>query len=109
VIAFVERDADIASAAQALVSARFSLQGKAPYAPDVVLVNEWVKKDLLKALVQKTTEVLAAPTKGRVAKTGLSREVEKDDSVHVVLSGSNGVILDVQNRYDWNLERLDLC
>ncbi|RBR26695.1 uncharacterized protein FIESC28_00478 [Fusarium coffeatum] len=98
VIAFVERDADIASAAQALVSARFTLQGKAPYAPDVVLVNEWVKKDLLKALVQKTTEVLAAPAKGRTVRTGLSREVEKDDSVHVVLSGSNGVILDVQNR-----------
>ncbi|KAJ4120086.1 hypothetical protein NW768_010369 [Fusarium equiseti] len=98
VVAFVERDADIASAAQALVSARFSLQGKAPYAPDVVLVNEWVKKDLLRALVQQTTEILAAPTKGRVVKTGLSREAEKDDSVHVVLSGSNGVILDVQNR-----------
>lgn len=105
VIAFVERDADIASAAQALVSARFSLQGKAPYAPDVVLVNEWVKKDLLKALVQKTTEVLAAPTKGRAAKTGLSREIEKDDSVHVVLSGSNGVILDVQNRYDLKVSK----
>lgn len=99
VIAFVERDADISAAAQALVSARFSLQGKSPYAPDVVFVNEWVKKDLLRALVQQSTEFLAtSPTKGRALKTGLSREVEKDDSTHVVLSGSNGVILDVQNR-----------
>ncbi|KAF5235228.1 hypothetical protein FAUST_7193 [Fusarium austroamericanum] len=98
VIAFVERDADISAAAQALVSARFSLQGKSPYAPDVVFVNEWVKKDLLRALVQQSTEFLAtSPTKGRASKTGLSREVEKDDSTHVVLSGSNGVILDVQN------------
>ncbi|RGP75120.1 aldehyde dehydrogenase family 3 member b1 [Fusarium longipes] len=99
VVAFVERDADIASAAQALVSARFSLQGRAPYAPDVVFVNEWVKKDLLRALVQQSTEFLAtSPAQGRVSKTGLAREVEKDDSTHVVLSGSNGVILDVQNR-----------
>ncbi|KAI6767460.1 hypothetical protein HG530_005469 [Fusarium avenaceum] len=99
VVAFVERDADIQTAAKALVSARFSLQGKAPYAPDVVLVNEWVKKDLLRALVQESTEFLASsPSKSRALKTSLSREVEKDESVHVVLSGANGVILEVQNR-----------
>ncbi|KAH6965162.1 Aldehyde/histidinol dehydrogenase [Fusarium venenatum] len=99
VVAFVERDADISAAAQALISARFSLQGKSSYAPDVVFVNEWVKKDLLRALVQQSTEFLAtSPTKGRALKMGLAREVEKDDSTHVVLSGSNGVILDVQNR-----------
>ncbi|KAF5669457.1 aldehyde dehydrogenase family 3 member b1 [Fusarium heterosporum] len=99
VVAFVERDADIQAAAKALISARFSLQGKAPYAPDVVLVNEWVKKDLLRALVQQSTEFLASsPSKSRALKTGLSREVEKDESVHVVLSGANGVILEVQNR-----------
>ncbi|KAJ4252018.1 hypothetical protein NW762_011319 [Fusarium torreyae] len=100
VVAFVERDADIQSAAKALVSARFGLQGKAPYAPDVVLVNEWVKKDLLRALVQQSTEFLASSSsKVRPPKSGLSRDVEKDESVNVVLSGSNGVILDVQNRY----------
>jgi acyl-CoA reductase-like NAD-dependent aldehyde dehydrogenase len=100
VVAFVERDADIQSAARSLVSARFSLQGKAPYAPDVVLVNEWVKKDLLRALVQQSTEFLASsPNKSRTLNSRLSREAEKDESVHVVLSGSNGVILDVQNRY----------
>jgi hypothetical protein len=100
VVAFIERDADIQAAAKALVSARFSLQGKAPYAPDVVLVNEWVKKDLLRALVQESTEFLAiSPSKSRALKTSLSREVEKDESVHVVLSGANGVILEVQNRY----------
>lgn len=99
VVAFVERDADISSAAKALISSRFSLQGKAPYAPDVVFVNEWVKKDLLRALVQQSTEFLAtSPAKGRALKTGLSKEIEKDESAHVVLSGSNGVIIDVQNR-----------
>ncbi|KAF5969541.1 aldehyde dehydrogenase family 3 member B1 [Fusarium coicis] len=99
VVAFVERDADIQAAARALVSARFSLQGKAPYAPDVVLVNEWVKKDLLRALVQQSTEFLAnSPNKTKAPKSPLSKEVEKDESVHVVLSGSNGVILDVESR-----------
>ncbi|KAF4424737.1 Aldehyde dehydrogenase family 3 member B1, partial [Fusarium austroafricanum] len=99
VVAFVERDANIQAAAKALVSARFSLQGKAPYAPDVVLVNEWVKKDLLRALVQQSTEFLAnAPNKSKGPKSALLRDAEKDDSVHVALSGSNGVILDVENR-----------
>ena len=49
VVAIVERDADIEVAARTLVAARTGLSGKSPYAPDLVLVNEWVKKAFLEA------------------------------------------------------------
>ncbi|KAF4466327.1 aldehyde dehydrogenase family 3 member b1 [Fusarium albosuccineum] len=102
VVAFVERDADVQAAAKALVGARFGLQGRSPYAPDVVLVNEWVKKDLLRALVQQSTDFIANPNdsrgKGKALKSELLRQAEKDGSTHVISSGSDGAILEVENR-----------
>ncbi|KAJ4319255.1 hypothetical protein N0V84_006446 [Fusarium piperis] len=102
VIAFVERDADVQAAAKALVSSRLGLGGKSPYAPDVVYVNEWVKKDLLSALVQQSTNFMAGPAgssrAGNSPKSGLTRQVEKDSSAHIVSSGPRGLILDVEDR-----------
>jgi len=43
VIAVVDRTADLTKAAAALVTARLGFGGNSPYAPDVVLVNEYVK------------------------------------------------------------------
>lgn len=103
VLAFVERDADVQAAAKALVSARFGLGGKSAYAPDVVYVNEWVKKDLLRALVQQSTDFMANPAATRRsakgAKSELAKQAEKDGSVNILSSGSGGLILDVEDRY----------
>ncbi|EXA34301.1 hypothetical protein FOQG_14459 [Fusarium oxysporum f. sp. raphani 54005] len=52
-IAVVDRTADIQQAAQALCTARFSFKGKSPYAPDLVLVNEWVMQVFLQACVRE--------------------------------------------------------
>ena len=52
-IAVVDRTADIQQAAQALCTARFSFKGKSPYAPDLVLVNEWVMQAFLQACVRE--------------------------------------------------------
>ncbi|KAK3940757.1 Extradiol ring-cleavage dioxygenase, class III enzyme, subunit B [Diplogelasinospora grovesii] len=49
VIAIVDRTADIHAAARAITTARFSFGGTSPYAPDLVLVNEFVKKDFFEA------------------------------------------------------------
>ncbi|EEU42946.1 uncharacterized protein NECHADRAFT_95375 [Fusarium vanettenii 77-13-4] len=102
VLAFVERDADVQAAAKALVSSRFGLGGKSPYAPDVVYVNEWVKKDLLRALVQQSTDFMANPALSRrsvkAAKSDLAKQAEKDGSVNAIASGSGGLILDVEDR-----------
>lgn len=53
-VAVVDRSANLDSAAQALVRAAFSFGGRSPYSPDIVLVNEFTKKDLLTALVRAT-------------------------------------------------------
>lgn len=48
-IAVVDRSADIEAAAKAITTARFSFGGSSPYAPDLVLVNEFVKKQFFEA------------------------------------------------------------
>lgn len=58
VVAVVDRTADVNLAARELVAARFRFGGRSPYAPDVVLVNEFVKKDFLHAVVSETVQVL---------------------------------------------------
>lgn len=47
VIAVVDRTADITAAARAIVRSKCHFQGSSPYAVDLVLVNEWVKKDFI--------------------------------------------------------------
>ena len=53
VVAVVDRTANLQSAAKELVSARFAFGGASPYAPDVVLVNEFAKKGFLQAVMSE--------------------------------------------------------
>lgn len=48
-VAVVDRTADIDLAARAITAARFGFGGTSPYTPDLVLVNEFVKKDFFEA------------------------------------------------------------
>ncbi|KAF3017262.1 hypothetical protein E8E15_003427 [Penicillium rubens] len=67
VVAVVDRTADINHAAEALVAARFSFGGRSPYAPDIVLVNEYIKEQFLIALVQANPKALPdTPTDARL-------------------------------------------
>ncbi|CAH0054432.1 unnamed protein product [Clonostachys solani] len=52
-VAIVDRTADLSLAAQALCAARFSFKGKSPYAPDVVIVNEWVLEPFIRACIRE--------------------------------------------------------
>jgi hypothetical protein len=58
-VAIVDRSADINEAAKAITAARFSFGGSSPYAPDLVLVNEFVKKDFFEACSRHATLVFA--------------------------------------------------
>lgn len=60
VVAVVDRTADVEAAARAIVRARFGFAGRSPYAPDLVLVNEYVKKDFFEACTRFATGVFAA-------------------------------------------------
>lgn len=52
VIAIVDRTADLSAAAGHLVRARFAFGGTSPYAPDLVLVNEFVSKKFTEHVVE---------------------------------------------------------
>lgn len=54
-VAVVDRSADIDAAAKAITTARFSFGGSSPYAPDLVLVNEFVKKEFFEACSRYAT------------------------------------------------------
>ena len=97
-------------AAKALVTARFSFSGKSPYAPDIVLVNEFVKKNFLDAVVQHSIGFLTGRDSNVIENGKLTRfqgqgsgnlpgEIQSEDGVRVVTSGSNCAIMDVKKRY----------
>lgn len=58
-VAVVDRTADIDLAAKAITNARFSFGGTSPYAPDLVLVNEFVKQDFFEACSKYATLAFA--------------------------------------------------
>ncbi|KAK4986145.1 hypothetical protein LTR50_005517 [Elasticomyces elasticus] len=109
VIAVVDQTANLQEAARALVTARFSFGGKSPYAPDLLLVSEFAKKNLLDAVVQESIGFLTAQNGVVIGETrtvaaradgtrDLLDEVQKEGSARIVTTGSNGTILDVQKR-----------
>lgn len=54
-VAIVDRTAIIEHAAKAITTARFSFGGTSPYAPDLVLVNEFVKQEFFEACSKYAT------------------------------------------------------
>ncbi|KAL0944143.1 putative aldehyde dehydrogenase [Colletotrichum truncatum] len=61
-VAIVDRTADVEAAAQAITAARFGFGGQSPYAPDLVLVNEYVKKEFFEACSKHATLAFARET-----------------------------------------------
>ncbi|KJR86270.1 aldehyde dehydrogenase PutA [Sporothrix schenckii 1099-18] len=120
VVAIVERDADIAAAATALVRARLSFGGRAPYAPDVVLVSEWAKTDFLAAAAQaaaqftaeggtaagetKTETTKATRAKAAKATNGSQRgdsflaRLQHDAAARIIAQGANGTVASIEDR-----------
>ncbi|CAK7219730.1 hypothetical protein SBRCBS47491_003949 [Sporothrix bragantina] len=123
VVAIVERDADVQAAAEALVRARFSFGGHAPYAPDVVLVSEWCQKDFLYAVTQCAARFMAAggaeagssdvrektPPPRAAPKNALKALADRisDDSVatRIISLGSNGLVVGVEDRSSFLLQQ----
>lgn len=59
-IAIVDRTTDIDKAARDIVTARFGFQGMSPYAPDIVIVNEFVKPQFFAACTRYASQAFAA-------------------------------------------------
>ncbi|KAJ0162234.1 hypothetical protein CTA2_4886 [Colletotrichum tanaceti] len=58
-VAIVDRTADVEAAAKAITTARFGFGGQSPYAPDLVLVNEYVKRDFFEACSKHASNAFA--------------------------------------------------
>ncbi|ETN42939.1 uncharacterized protein HMPREF1541_02097 [Cyphellophora europaea CBS 101466] len=103
VVALVERDANVHTAAELLVGARFGLRGKSPYAPDLVLVNEWVVEDFLAAVAQCSARLITN-TNGPVPVAGTRMTDRFADNVsekglgRIVTSGTGGTVLELTDR-----------
>ena len=126
VVAIVDRSADIPSAAHEIVKARIAWGGRSPYAPDLVLVNEFVIQQFTQAVVGQLTKVLAtsvpgykasqvAPYEGTVGSSAngaakhasprparrdgdLSEKDRNEAGASIVLSGEKGAVLNVSKR-----------
>lgn len=59
-IAIVDRTADVREAARAIVLSRFGFNGTSPFAPDIVVVNEFVKKEFFEACMSFTSGSFAS-------------------------------------------------
>jgi hypothetical protein len=77
VIAIVDRTADIDAAAKAIVTASFSFQGTSPYAPDLVIVNEWVKKEFFDACMKYVTQVFSLRGSVKPSSSNATKETAK--------------------------------
>lgn len=111
-VAVVDRTADIDLAAKAITNARFSFGGTSPYAPDLVLVNEFVKQDFFEACSKYATLAFAKDSgikKVSGNQSEATRKAVKDaeDKKQVSSFGSNEYkLVDVSVRY---VNHLKLC
>lgn len=103
VVAVVDRTANINQAAEALVAARFSFGGRSPYAPDLVLVNEYIKEAFLMALVQASVSFL--PSAGAI-QSDEGRQGKEDQGerggLRIVSSLGRGKIVDADKLYSYH-------
>ena len=93
-VALVDRSANIDDAARAITTARFSFGGTSPYAPDLVLVNEFVKKDFFEACSRYATLSFAKDSSVKRASGSRSVDTQKvikdaEDKNQVSSFGSN--------------------
>src|SRR2546423_9862047 len=108
VVCVIDRSADIEQAARATVRARFGFKGRSPYAPDVVLVNEFRQKQFCNAVVQEVTkhfaEQIDSNSNGSISKrerkesSGLLKEIRDEDAATVLVSGATGGVVHLKER-----------
>lgn len=107
-VAVVDRTADVQVAAREIVAARFGFGGCSPYAPDVVLVNEFRKKDFLQAVVSECVSLGSGveTNDSSKGKTTSSNKVDQqiaafkkiDHDLRAVVQESNLAVVDVSSR-----------
>lgn len=106
VVAVVDRSANINQAAEALVTACFSFGGRSPYAPDLVLVNEFIKEPFLMALVQASVSLSSSAGVVQGDDGRSERKSQESDGLRVVSSLGRDKIVEAERLYDYHYPRL---
>ncbi|KAL4992700.1 Aldehyde/histidinol dehydrogenase [Aspergillus falconensis] len=117
-VAVVDRTANLKSAAESLVTARFAFGGRSTYAPDIVLVQEFAMKALVEAIIHRSSKYLSGPdgeTREKAvaasnphrSSLGLSAldAAYRDSSARVLVSGSGWGVVEVHDRQSALLQR----
>ena len=100
-VAVVDRTANLEEAAKRLTTARMTFNGKSPYAPDLILVNEFVKREFVQAVIRHSIQYMAAENGTAIEAQKRSGGAARTETkgFRTITSGSNGSILDVEDRY----------
>ncbi|KAK0643005.1 Aldehyde/histidinol dehydrogenase [Cercophora newfieldiana] len=101
VVAVVDRTADVEEAARVITTARFSFGGMSPYAPDLVLVNEFVKAKFYEACSRYATRAFADRASSAVEELGpVDMAVAKAEAEKQVVSfgGQGFKLLEILDR-----------
>ncbi|GAM87652.1 hypothetical protein ANO11243_056790 [Dothideomycetidae sp. 11243] len=94
-VAIVDRDADFDAAALTLANARFAHGGRSPHAPDIVLVNEFVKDRLLQALVRVGIGAAERPSATKKGLDSTVTSLQRSHGARIVAQGDSTAILDL--------------
>lgn len=102
-VAVIHRTANVIEAANSICTARLRFNGGSPYAPDIVLVNEWVKKDFIQACLQNITKQAASLA---IQNMSIPSEEPSDNSLlsdaecfDILYSSSQIQFLELKDRY----------
>jgi aldehyde dehydrogenase (NAD+) len=114
VVAVVDRTANISNAARSIARSRRFFHGHSHYAPDIVLVSEWVANELIAHLVREVATPFTATKRLQPSANGhanghaikprsqIALETMKNfeglESTKVIISGENGGIVEVTSR-----------
>lgn len=96
-VAVVDRTADLLKAANAVAHASFSFQGRSPYRPRLVVVNEFIADQFLSALMGHVHSTPTRASKELGSKPTKTRAEAGD--VELVVAGSNGRIVELKTRW----------
>lgn len=106
VVAVVDRTANIETAARELVALRFGFGGHSPYAPDVVLINEFRKSDFFQAVVNECIRFTGSGIKSSEKKTPASSKIadqissltKSDSDLRIIFQAINLAVVDLVSR-----------
>ncbi|RDH31261.1 aldehyde dehydrogenase PutA [Aspergillus welwitschiae] len=113
VAAIVDRTANVDEAAAGLVMSRFAFGGRSPYAPDIVLVNEFCLGRFIEAVIKHAAAWMrsgslsqdACIVTGQKKLRSLLDGVAPEDGVQTIVSGDDWGVVQIRNRNSPLLQR----